>query len=51
MRGWGQGDYQYYPTLEKISLDGSECSMLALLVFLLCMIVPLALLKKRIELD
>jgi len=51
MRGWGQGDYQYYPTLEKISLDGFECSMLALLVFLLCMIVPLALLKKGIELD
>ena len=51
MRWWGQGDYQYYPTLGKISLDGFECSMLALLVFLLCMIVPLALLKKRIELD
>jgi len=51
MRWWGQGDYQYYPTLEKISLDGFEYSMLALLVFLLCMIVPLALLKKRIELD
>ena len=51
MRWWGHGDYQYYPTLEKISLDGFECSMLALLVFLLCMIVPLALLKKRIELD
>ena len=51
MRWWGQGDYQYYPTLEKISLDGFECSMLALLVFLLCLMVSLALLKKRIELD
>jgi len=51
IRWWGQGDYQYYPTLEKISLAGFEVSMLALLVFLLCMIVPLALLKKRIELD
>ena len=51
MRWWGHGDYQYYPTLEKISLDGFECSMLALLVFLLCMMVFLALLKKRIELD
>ncbi len=51
MRWWGQGDYQYYPTLEKMSLAGFEVSMLALLAFLLCMIVPLALLKKRIELD
>ncbi len=51
MRCWGQGDYQYYPTLGKISLSGFEISMLALLVFLLCMIVPFALLKKRIELD
>ena len=48
---WGQGNYQYYPTLEKISLDGFECSMLALLVFLLCMMISLAFLKKRIELD
>lgn len=51
MRWWGQGDYQYYPTLGKISLDGFEYSMLALLIFLLCMMVFLALLKKRIELD
>lgn len=51
MRWWGQGDYRYYPALEKISLDGFECSMLALLLFLLCMMVSLAFLKKRIELD
>ena len=51
MRWWGQGDYQYYPTLERISLDGFESSMLALLLFLLGMIVSMALLKKRIELD
>ena len=51
MQWWGHGDYQYYPTLEKISLDGFECSMLALLVFLLCMMISLAFLKKRIELD
>jgi len=51
MRWWGQGDYQYYPTLGKISLDGFEYSMLALLMLLLCMMVFLALLKKRIELD
>jgi len=51
MRWWGHGDYQYYPTLEKISLSGFESSMLTLLVFCLCMIVPFAVLKKRIELD
>jgi len=51
MRWWGQGDYQYYPTLGKISLDGFEYSMLALLMLLLCLMVFLALLKKRIELD
>ena len=48
---WGHGDYQYYPTLEKMSLSGFESFVLAVLVFLLCMIVPLALLKKRIGLD
>lgn len=47
----GQGDYQYYPTLEKISLGGFEGSMLALLVLSLCLMVPLAVVKKRIELD
>jgi energy-coupling factor transport system permease protein len=51
MRWWGLGDYQYYPALEKVSLSGFESSLLVLLVFLLCAIVPLALLKKRIELD
>lgn len=47
----GMGDYQYYPALEKISLSGFESSLLVLLVFLLCALVPLALWKKRIELD
>ena len=47
----GQGDYQYYPTLEKIRLGGFESFMLALLAFSLCMMVPLAFVKKRIELD
>ena len=47
----GQGDYQYYPTLEKISLGGFEYFMLALLVLSLSMMVPLAFIKKRIELD
>jgi len=51
MRWWGYGDYQYYPIMGEISLAGFEVSMLVLLVFWLCMMVPLALLKKRIELD
>jgi len=47
----GQGGYQYYPTLEKISLNNFECSMLALLIFLLCMMLFMAFLKKGVELD
>ena len=51
LRWWGQGVYQYYPTLGEIGFSGFESAMLALLVFLLGMMLPLALLKKRIELD
>ena len=51
MRYWGYGIYQYYPTLERLSIDRLEGSMLFLLVFLLGIIVPFALLKKRIELN
>ncbi len=47
----GQGDYQYYPTLDKISLGGFEYFMLAALVLSLSMMVPLAFIKKRLELD
>jgi len=47
----GQGDYQYYPALEKIRLDGFEYFLLALLVFSLSIMVPLAFIKKRLELD
>jgi len=51
MRCVGWGNYQYYPTLERIRLDGFEIFMLSLLVLILCLIVPLSLLKERIELD
>jgi energy-coupling factor transport system permease protein len=51
MRWLGQGDYQYYPILEEMSFDGLEGSMLALLVLSLCLILPLAVIKKRVELD
>ena len=47
----GQGGYQYYPALERISLDGLEYFMLALLVFSLSLMTPLAFIKKRVELD
>ena len=51
MRWLGQGDYQYYPVLETMSFGGLEGSMLALLVLSLCLILPLAVIKKRAELD
>ncbi len=47
----GQGSYQYYPALARISLDGLEYFMLALLVFSLSLMAPLAFIKKRVELD
>ena len=48
MRCWGQGVYQYYPALERIGFDVFEGFMLTLLILLLIIIVPFALLKKRI---
>ena len=51
IRCWNQGVYQYYPALERISFDAFESYMLALLVVLSSIIVPFAVLKKRIELD
>jgi len=51
MRLSGYGDYQYYPTLEGINLNGLEWSMLIVLILLLSTVVPLASLKRRVELD
>ncbi len=51
IRWLGQGDYQYYPTLEKVSFGGFEGLMLALLGLSLCIVVPLAVVKKRMEID
>jgi energy-coupling factor transport system permease protein len=51
MRWLGWGDYQYYPTLGRIGLGGFEGSILALLVLSLCIMVPMAAIKKRTELD
>ncbi len=47
----GQGSYQYYPTMARISLDGLEYFMLALLLLSLGLMAPLASVKKRVELD
>ena len=51
MRLWKMGDYQYYPTLGKLSLGGFEWSMLVLLLILFSLIIPLAVIKKRLEFD
>jgi energy-coupling factor transport system permease protein len=51
MRVEGWGIYQYYPVLAEVNLDGIEVIMLSLLLLILCLIVPLSFLKKRIELD
>jgi len=51
MRLRGYGDYQYYPTLGVISPGFQEWLMLSIMVLLLVAILPLALVKRRIELD
>jgi hypothetical protein len=51
MRLSGYGNYQYYPTLDGITLSSLEWSLLVLLVFLLSAILPLAYLKERVDLD
>lgn len=45
------GIYRYYPTLGEIGLDAFQITMLALLLLMVNTLVPLALLKKRIEID
>jgi len=47
----GYGQYQYYPTIQRMSLSGLEWSLVALLVFILLAILPLAYLKQRVDLD
>ena len=51
LRLWGYGDYQYYPALQAINFGSSEWFMLFILVLLLVAILPLALIKRRVELD
>jgi energy-coupling factor transport system permease protein len=47
----GYGSYQYYPSLEPITINNSEILMTILLLLLLVVIVPLSVLKRRIDLD
>ena len=47
----GYGQYQYYPTIQRISLSSLEWSLLALLMFGLASILPLAYVKQRVDLD
>ena len=47
----GHGDYQYFPTLQATGPGLLEYLMLALLAAMLVMILPLAFLKRRFDLD
>lgn len=51
MRFWNMGDYQYYPTLGNIGPGSSEWLALILLLVLLNSVIPLAMVKKRLEID
>jgi energy-coupling factor transport system permease protein len=51
MRFWNMGDYQYYPTLGTIVPVGYEWLALILLLVLFIVILPLAVIKKRLEYD
>jgi energy-coupling factor transport system permease protein len=51
MRLRGMGDYAYFPALGEMSFSGTELFMLFWLVFLLFLTLPVAWLKKRLELD
>ena len=51
MRVRGYGDYHYYPTMPTISFIYPECVLLFILAAALMVMVPLAYLKRRVELD
>jgi energy-coupling factor transport system permease protein len=50
-RALGYGDYQYYPNLTSIGLGDWGWLMPTVILLLLAAVVPLAWLKRRIELD
>lgn len=47
----GYGQYQYYPTIAWLSLAGGEIWLLMLMTGLLVALLPLAYLKRRLDLD
>ena len=51
LRTSGYGSYQYYPSLEAVSFGGLEGFWLAMLLLLMVAPVPMAFLKRRIDLD
>jgi hypothetical protein len=50
MRVMGYGEYQYYPRLASVG-GGGEWALAAVMLLLLAAIMPLAWLKRRVELD
>jgi len=51
VRVMGYGDYQYYPELASIGGGTIEWALPAIMLLLLAAVVPLAFLKRRVELD
>ena len=47
----GYGQYHYYPTVSWLNLTGSEVWLLGLITLLLVALLPLAYLKRRLDLD
>jgi energy-coupling factor transport system permease protein len=51
LRALGYGSYEYYPNLQSIVLNPIESILLCILIVVLLAILPLAFLKRRVELD
>ncbi len=51
LRALGYGSYEYYPNLQPILLNPIESILLCILIVVLLAILPLAFLKRRVELD
>ncbi len=47
----GLGQYTYYPSLDSVGMPAAEWGMLSLLALLLTLVVPLAMLKRTVDLD
>lgn len=51
MRSLGYGEFQYYPGLEAIEINGLFAILLGVLTAILLAVMPLASIQRRIELD